>query len=186
MFSRLFEHILKEEEKKHFEELFQPLPPEEHEERIMNYIEEICYQNPDGTWSADGDVDLSEMNLTRLPVQFKEVGGTFDCSFNKLTSLEGAPRIVRGDFDCSQNKLISLKGGPKRVGGDFYCAHNDLTSLEGGPKIVKGSFYCHFNNLTSLEGAPVKVGRNFYIVGNPKSVKELKKTIDRPYTEKII
>jgi len=110
MFSHLFEHILKEEEKKHFEELFRPLTPEEYEERMVEYIKEFCYQNPDGTWSADGDVNLSRMNLTKLPVRFKE---------------------VKGDFYCSSNKLTTLKGAPKWVGRSFRCPYNNLTSLEG-------------------------------------------------------
>jgi len=186
MFSHLFEHILKEEEKKHFEELFQPLTPKEHEKRIMDYIHETCFQNPDGTWSADGDVNLSGVNLTKLPVRFKEVKGNFWCLYNRLTSLEGAPKKVGGDFNCANNNLTALKGAPKEVGRNFYCPYNNLTTLEGAPKKVGRYFDCSENKLTSLKGAPEEVGKYFYVGGNPKSVEELKKTIDRPYMERII
>jgi len=40
--------------------------------------------------------------------------------------------------------------------------------------------------LITLNGAPKEVGKYFYADYNPKSVEELKKTIDRPYTKKII
>jgi len=188
MFSSLFEHILKEEERKDFEEIFQPLSPEEYEKRILDHIKEMCFQNPDGTWSAEGDVNLSRMNLTKLPVRFKEVKGDFNCSINNLTSLslEGAPKIVGGDFDCSWNKLTSLKGAPKKVKGNFICSYNEITSLEGAPKKVKGYLDCSNNKLTTLEGAPKEVGKLVCAGANPKSVKELKKTINRPYMERII
>jgi len=51
-----------------------------------------CTQNSDGTWSCKDDIDLSDLNLKRLPVKFKIVGGYFDCSNNQLRTLEGAPR----------------------------------------------------------------------------------------------
>jgi len=114
---------------KKFKKLFRPLTPEEYEERIINYIKEICYQNPDGTWSADGDVSLFKVGLTKLPVRFK---------------------VVKGGFDCSHNKLTSLEGSPKRVGGYFDCSHNELTSLEGGPEMVRENFSCYGNKLTTL------------------------------------
>jgi len=161
MFSSLFEHILKEEEKRDFEEIFQPLTPEEHEKRLMDYIKEFCYQNPDGTWSADGDVDLFNMGLIKFPVRFKVVKGNFNCSTNNLTSLEGSPEKVGGTFDCTFNNLISLEGAPKKVGGDFDCAYNKLISLEGSPEEVEGDFICYWNKLTTLVGAPKIVRGTF-------------------------
>jgi len=169
-----------------FEKLFRPLTQKEYEERIVGYIKEICYQNPDGTWSADGDVNLFGMKLTKLPVQFKEVKGYFNCAYNNLITLEGAPRKVKGYFYCNNNNLTSLEDSPEEVGGKFYCYNNKLTSLEGAPEVVRGNFDCSYNILTSLEGAPKVVGGDFYADYNLKSVKELKKTIDRPYMERII
>jgi hypothetical protein len=138
--------------------------------------------NPDGSIDYDGDVDLSDKDLEKLPFNFrkvtrhfncsdnkltslegapKEVGGGFYCSINRLTSLNGAPKEVGMDFDCSFNKLTSLKGAPKEVGGYFNCSHNNLTSLEGSPEKVGGYFVCFNNKLTSLEGAPKEVGGDF-------------------------
>jgi hypothetical protein len=117
--------------------------------------------NEDGTIDVDGDVSISHMKLTKLPLRFGKVSGDFNCSNNKLTSLEGAPREVGGYFSCSYNKLTSLSGDPREVGGNFWCSENKLTSLEGAPNKVGGNFYCYMNKLTSLSGAPNKVGGDF-------------------------
>lgn len=106
--------------------------------------------NQDGSYDAPSGVDLSEMDLSELPLKFGKVEGNFDCSYNKLTSLEGAPKEVGGDFDCGYNKLTSLKGGPKKVGKNFNCDDNKLTSLDGAPKEVGGNFNCTHNKLTEL------------------------------------
>jgi len=166
MFNELYENILTEISKSEFEDLFQPISQEELESRLMDYIKSVCTENPDGTWSASGDVDvdLYGRGLTKLPIKFKEVGGHFDCSNNSLTSLEGAPQKVGGFFICSHNSLTSLEGAPQTVGGSFYCSNNSLTSLEGAPQTVGGFFICSRNKL---------------------SVEELKKTIDRPYLDRI-
>jgi hypothetical protein len=188
MFSQLFDHIVQEEQESDFDSHFQPITPEEGESRrmdyiksVMDYIKSVCIQNPDGTWSSEGDVHLEGKGLDKFPVKFKSVGGDFNCSYNNLTSLEGAPEKVEGFFNCYSNQLFSLEGAPDEVGGYFYCSGNNLISLEGAPKEVGGDFYCSGNNLKTLEGAPKEVGGDFYYYNNSKSVEELKKTIDRPY-----
>jgi len=93
------ENILTEISKSEFEDLFQPASPEELKSRLIDYIKSVCTQNPDGTWSASGDVDLSERGLTKLPVKFKEVGGHFDCSNNKLSVEELKKTIDRPYLD---------------------------------------------------------------------------------------
>jgi len=94
----LLEKLLKEED------IFKPYT----EEELIKLRLKDCTKNPDGTYSCDGDVDLSEMSLTKLPVRFKEVGGSFNCFNNNLTTLEGAPEKVGGYFDCSHNKDILI------------------------------------------------------------------------------
>jgi len=170
---RLLENLLNLTE----EDIFKPYSVEE----FIQLILKNCTLNSDGTYSSEGNVDLSDLGLTKLPVKFKEVKGYFWCSFNNLTSLEGCPKKVGRSFWGEYNKLRSLKGAPEKVGGDFWCNSNKLTSLEGAPKEVGGSFYCGYNKLTSLEGAPREVGGEFWCGNNPVSVDELKKTIKRDY-----
>jgi hypothetical protein len=82
-------------------------------------------KNPDGSIDYDGHVDISGLGLDRIPLDFRRVRGSFNCSSNNLTSLEGAPEDVES-FDCSRNNLTSLKGAPKFVLSWFYCFHNNL------------------------------------------------------------
>jgi hypothetical protein len=89
-----------------------------------------------------GGVNIGNKNLTKIPVKFGAVGGSFDCSDNELTSLEGAPQTVEGYFYCYNNQLTSLEGTPQTVGRGFYCSNNQLTSLHGAPQRVGGSFKC--------------------------------------------
>ena len=87
--------------------------------------------NPDGSIDVDGDVNLSNRNLTKLKLNFNKVSGSFYCHYNKLTTLEGCPKEVSGDFFCSFNHITSLERSPIELGGDFFCSFNHITSLEG-------------------------------------------------------
>ena len=140
----------------------------------FNNIDNICKKygirnytiNDDGSIDVDGEVDLSRRNLTKLPLKFRNVSGTFACHINELTSLEGAPKFVGRHFSCSRNLLKSLEGAPKFVDGEFSCGYNQLISLKGSPKSVGGSFYCQYNMITSLKGGPESVGVIFECSNN--------------------
>jgi len=111
---------------------------------------------------VNGDLLISNLNLTSLAGCPRVVRGTFDCSKNRLTSLEGGPTSVLGYYFCSFNPLLrSLRGSPATIDASFYCINSALTTLEGGPKVVKGEFACSKNPLTSLRGAPQRVGAFF-------------------------
>jgi len=138
-------------------------------------IESICKEykvkkytiNPDGSIDVNGDVNLSNKGLTKLPLKFGKVTGYFDCAYNKLTTLDGCPIYVGGNFSCNYNKLITTEGCPIYVGGDFSCRHNQLISLEGCPKEIGGGFDCNENELISLEGCPIEVVDDFTCFDNP-------------------
>ena len=70
---------------------------------IENYI-----INSDGSIDVDGNVDLIDKGLTKLPLKFRNVTGDFDCRNNKLTSLEYAPLSVGGGFFCNHNPVESI------------------------------------------------------------------------------
>jgi hypothetical protein len=164
-----------------FEDIFTPITDKEASIRAIKHIESMCTKNSNGTYSCEGDVDLSDMNLKVFPVRFKVVKGDFLCDRIQLTSLKGAPEIVGGSFNCGHNQLTSLEGGLKVVGKNFYCGQNHLTNLKGAPREVGGYFDCGGSQLTTLEGAPEEVGGYFYCGGNPLSVKKLKRTVKRDY-----
>ena len=114
--------------------------------------------NDDFTIDVNGNVFLSRRNLKEFPeyIQFRVVGGRFDCRNNNLTSLRGCPREVEG-FYCNVNELTSLEGAPERVGGNFYCDYNKLTTLKGAPKEIGGEFKCNKNSTQFTEDDVRKV-----------------------------
>jgi hypothetical protein len=81
---------------------------------------------------VQGDVDLYNKNLTKIPFKFRKVTGNFNCSRNQLKSLNGCPSSVSGGFYCHYNQLTSLNGCPSSVDGYFFCYDNlkDFTELD--------------------------------------------------------
>lgn len=63
------------------------------------------------------DVNISNTDITNIPIQFDKVNGFFHCSYNKLTSLESGPIFINGYYNCSNNNLTSLKGSSKIING---------------------------------------------------------------------
>ena len=130
-----------------------------------------------GFISCSDDVNLVS-KLSKLPVKFLKIDGSFYCRNNKLTTLEGSPTSINGTFYCSINQLKTLEGGPTSVGGSFDCYKNQLTTLEGGPTSVGGGFYCYSNQLTTLVGSPTSINGSFNcsnnqlttLVGSPTSI----------------
>jgi len=107
-------------------------------EEIKNFILSCCDENK----VFDGDIDLSDLALEKLPdLSDIIVTGNFECYYNNLTSLNGSPKEVGGDFDCSENKLTSLEGCPEKVGGYLYCPNNEIMSLEGCPAEIGGKIF---------------------------------------------
>ena len=136
--------------------------------------------NDDGSIDVNGDVNLGNKDLTKIPFKFRNVSGDFHCYNNQLTSLEGAPITVGGIFDCGYNNLTSLKYAPNNVCSFFRCDYNELVSLDGAPNFVSDSFICDHNHLTTLEGAPNSVGGIFDCSNNPNlPYSELFKIVDR-------
>ena len=134
----------------------------ENEVIVVDSIDHDNYEEYRGkTVKVKGDVDLRRLGLTKIPINFTEVGGTFYCYENKLTTLVGAPEKVGRDFDCSFNRLTSLKGAPEKVGDSFYCWYNQLTDLVGAPEKVGGDFHCPNNPLKSTKGKPEYIGGEF-------------------------
>ena len=115
----------------------------ENEVIVVDHINRDNYKHYIGkTVKVTGNVDLRGLGLTKIPINFTEVGG---------------------DFDFHNNDLTSLKGAPTKVGRDFYCSYNKLTSLVCSPNEVSGFFNCSDNELTTLKGGPIKVGINMIL-----------------------
>ena len=100
--------------------------------------------NDDGSIDVNGNVELNNKNLTKIPFKFRNVRGGFFCSNNQLTSLDGAPNNVGGYFYCNNNQLTTLDGVPNTIGGSFKCYSNPNPPYTELFKIidnVKGDIY---------------------------------------------
>ena len=110
--------------------------------QVKEWLDEVDITNytvnDDLTVDVEGNVDISDMNLAHIPIQFGKVSGYFICGGNIISSLKGCPNYVGNDFNCSHNELITLESGPNYVGGNFYCYDNELTSLKGCPDYIGG------------------------------------------------
>jgi len=141
----------------------------------MEQIELLCKQysimyysiNSDGSVNSDSDVFLDDLKLTKLPLKFNNVSGSFYCNQNNLTSLEGSPKHVGGNFICANNMLTSLEYSPLTVGKVFNCCENKLITLKGSTKIINDSFFCNNNKLKTLIGGPHRVKWTFDCRNNP-------------------
>jgi hypothetical protein len=137
----------------------------------------VTYEN--GKYSVHGYVSIDKWKIlsfyakgilptktiTKLPVQFDKIQGSFSLENLGLKTLEGCPEFVSGSFSITGNDLENLEGGPKFVGDTYSCFRNGLKSLKGSPQKVS-SMYAESNNLENLEGAPKMVERNFYLNKN--------------------
>jgi len=106
--------------------------------------------NSDGTVDVDGNVNLYNKDLTKLPLKFGKVSGYFDCDTNQLTSLEGCPKSVSGYFACGYNNLKSLEFCPQSVGGNFGCGVNQLKDLYFFPEFFDGVVYYYGNPVSEI------------------------------------
>ena len=130
--------------------------------------------NDDLSIDVDGKVDLSHFyykdddpkKLTRLPLNFNIIRGSFDCDFNNLTSLKGCPKIVEGNFHCNNNKLETLEYGPEEVQGVYNCSTNKLISLKGSPDYINKEFVCDHTKIKTFDGAPKYTNYDFFCRAN--------------------
>ena len=127
----LTEQIINDIKEDELDAVLKPISPEKYFDIIIKprLDKGECVQNKDGSWDCKGDVDLEDLRLTKLPVNFRRVGGDFYCSNNQLTTLQGSPKEVGGDFYCSHNKLTTLEGIGK-VGGKIYAWGNPVSKKE--------------------------------------------------------
>ncbi len=160
--------------------------------KSFSEIEEICRKyyiynytiNDDGSIDVDGNVDLSNRDLTELPLTFGRVTSHFNCSYNKLTTLKGSPKYVGYNFYCDNNELTSLEFGPEEVKGDFLCQKNKIMDLYGMETDLDGNFYCADNPigsiLTMMDKEFIHLFKSFKIVnGNTIHTKRFKYLMEK-------
>ena len=149
------------------EHIHKPIVSLSNKKEIKTWLEKHGISNfkilDNNSVNVNSDVRLSNKlaNLSKLPLSFNEVTGSFDISDNELVSLVGSPKKVEGDFLAFKNELTSLKGSPKEVDGSFIILKNHITSIQYAPSIVKDDFICSHNPINNLDGINTVFGSVF-------------------------
>ena len=110
-------------------------------EETKDWLDEVSIGkytiNDDLTVDVDGDVDLNNKKLEKIPVKFKSIGGYFNCGSNQLTSLEGCPKSVGGHFNCNSNPIEEVYN----LFGNEECIKwlNEYNVIKGN-KIILNNF----------------------------------------------
>ena len=113
------------------------------------------------------DVNISNKNLTYLPVNIYEVWGHFNCQGNSLITTKGLPLIIHGNLNLNNNPLIYIDREFKKINGNLYLNRTKLNSLKGCPEILNGDLHCNDNNLINFIGMPKEVNGSVFASNNP-------------------
>lgn len=123
------------------------------EKWLVNFIDTSDYTiHDDLSITVNGSVMLdSNIEGEKLPVNFRNVHGNFNCSYNNLTTLQGCPKNLYGDLLCSHNKLKNFDGAPSIVIGHIFAEKNNITSLYGVSKKIMDDLNLSFNPIQELK-----------------------------------
>jgi hypothetical protein len=108
----------------------------------IEFLDKVCMNKGEWKLNADGEVDVvggvevSNMNLTEIPVKFGKVTGFFDCSNNKLTTLKNCPDFVEGSFWCEKNKLTDYFKNIKEEDFKYWGSVQWSTLLKEYPFLI--------------------------------------------------
>lgn len=130
---------------------------------------------------VDGDVNINDMNLIKIPVKFGKVTGWFNVKDNaRLASLVGCPDSAKVIY-CSSTAIKNFYG----IGETESVYADDLSNLEsfsGLPNTLKCliiSKSCY--NIESLDHFPTTITQQLYIGHDFKMIKKLPYHMDRLY-----
>ncbi len=100
-------------------------------EEQIQFLDKVCGRqywtlNSEGEVDVDGDVNMSYMNLTEIPVKFGTVSGRFACYNNNLTTLKNCPTSMN-------------------ISSGFYCFRNNLTEYFKSIKAEDFPLWCNLD-----------------------------------------
>lgn len=137
-------------------------------------IHYLCYKydikkyhiNSDLSIDVYDDVYLNRKDLTKIPIKFNIIYGTFSICNNFITSLKNSPNTVFGSFYASNCRLTSLEYCPLYVEHIFDLYNNNITEISNVPIFIGGSFDLKLNMVEriNIKNSCV-VGCGLYIYG---------------------
>lgn len=135
------------------------------EQAIRNWlnihgVENFKIDPTTGVVDVDADVVMDIDHITKLPVKFGIVTGSFDIGGSNINTLEGCPHTVGKSFNCSHTDITSFDHAPQQVGRSFIAGElAQLTTLRGLPRIVPGTLdLAGQTKIQNLEGISEKIG----------------------------
>lgn len=144
--------------------LFEEYIPENYNEcpNVVKFCKEYDIENytinDDCSIDVNDNVMLASNYLSKLPIKFRNVYGSFNISFNSLESFDNFPDYIEGDFVFNDNHIEVLRNMP-RVNG-MTCGHSNrytnvtpdmLTLLSNDYYPIEDSFdYSPFSHLVEL------------------------------------
>ena len=136
---------------------------------IKNYV-----INSDLSIDVNGSVDLSNMDLGKIPLNFNYVSESFYCQGNQLKSLKGCPIEVGYDFFAHNNELVTLESGPKTVGRHYYISNNKLVSLKWFAKNLSIATTLNFRSRVQISNnnLPVEITNNIAYIEDIVNLQE--------------
>jgi hypothetical protein len=90
---------------------------------IKNYI-----INSDSTIDITIGLNLRNLGLSHIPVQFNCIYGSFLCDNNKFESFMGFPKKITKDITCINNNFKSFEGFPE-VNGHVNIGRNPVSEI---------------------------------------------------------
>lgn len=114
----------------------------ENEIEINQDMDSLEYRFKECIINGGSTLDLSHMDLDKLPRNMPLFIENLFCSDNSLTSLKGIDKLTKLKvLDCSSNQLTSLKYTPKTV-EEICCKNNKLQkiSVENLPNLCRLDF----------------------------------------------
>ena len=112
--------------------------------------------NFDGSIDVNKPVNLSNFDLTELPLKFNKVNGSFDCSDNRLTTLKGCPNEVSDSFFFENNPLERIDYTPNRI-GDGKGIYSDSKHNIGEPMTDDVNVFYNIENNYKLLTRSVRI-----------------------------
>lgn len=148
---------------------------------IQNWLNNVHVKNytihDDLSVTLEETLDLSNKNLSFIPIDFKEIKGkNVNLSKNYLVRLPLLPKEL-DNLNVSENRLEDLMGCPEIIHFYFNCESNNLLSLKGGPKTVGRQYFAQDNMIQNYQSSPEYVGMQLFIdLDDFPVLKDLQKT----------
>lgn len=120
----------------------------------------IRYNIRDYVINDDYSIDVNESVMLsgkfyKLPLNFRNVNGSFTSTNNGLRTLKGCPRVIEGFFNISWNNISEFDYFPIKIDGGFTCSYNPLKNFKGMEKCdISSDITCRGVDITTLEGIP--------------------------------